>query len=141
MIRLAQSSLGIATGLAVGLIVNESLLAAMEFMTAPDRSIRDALHANAPLARGDMLGLIAAWTLAAACTAAMTRGLSGQTLVGILAGLCWLFPAILTAGLGHFADWAFHAAWLGCLIGTAGGTALAIAAEPAPLTTPPPAEP
>ncbi len=120
---------GVAAGLAVGLILQESLLAGFDVLLGIDRSLTTELRgANPPDTVGSLI-IIMVWGLAATASAAMARALSGHLGGTLLSGTLWLLIIGLTAGLAPVESWAFHAAWMVGLAGTVAGGWLASRSE------------
>ena len=120
-----RTLIGVAGGLAVGLILQESLLAGFDVLFGHDRSLPLELRGvRQPDAVSSGL-MVAIWGLAAFASAAMARAISGHMGGPAISGALWLLAIGLTAGLAQFDTWAFHAAWLAGLVGTLTGGWLA----------------
>ncbi|MGY6587958.1 MAG: hypothetical protein ACXIUB_06660 [Wenzhouxiangella sp.] len=120
-----RTLIGVAGGLAVGLVIQESLLAGADLLLGIDRSLMGELRGLAP---SEPLGsglMIVIWGLATFSSAAMARAISGHLGGTLSSGALWLLIIGLTAGLAPFDAWAFHAAWLAGLGGTLAGGWLA----------------
>lgn len=120
-----KTLIGAAGGLAVGLVIQESLLAGFDVLYGAERSLVLELRGGSRPDTGSTVLIIAIWGLATLASAAMARAVSGHLGGPLISGALWLLAIGLTTGLGPFDAWAFHAAWLAGLGGTLAGTWLA----------------
>jgi hypothetical protein len=119
---------GLAAGLMVGLIVFEALLAGAELLT-PATPIGPALARGEGLSPALTSTVLAFWLLAATASATLATAMTGWSVTGWLAGLCWMVTITLVAGLGGLSDLALAAAMVAGIAGTAIGNRLAHMAD------------
>lgn len=116
---------GIAGGLTVGLVIQESLLAGFDVLFGADRNLPLELRGVQSPDTASSALMVAIWGLCASSSAAMARAVSGHLGGTVISGLLWLLIIGLTTGLAQFDVWAFHVAWLVGLGGTIAGGWLA----------------
>ncbi len=121
----------LCAGLAIGAVVMEALFAGFNALT-PDTDLPGRLAAGAGLTPAHTLALLAIWFLAAFLSAAMAAAMARLSGVGWLAGVLWMVPTQLMAGLGGLSATAMAASALVCLVAAWAGGELARWTRPRP---------